>query len=155
MSKHMVSGTSIATAATANHCAAQIWNPSSTISIFVNALAWFHTVATADFAAVGVSTARGATPNNTATPDADNDFAQEGVPQTAWVLEMGTFGTQPTIATPRLSGFPQGAAIGAGLILPFGEQSNGFRIKPGNGMVIFTPVATILQPLYVTAWVTD
>ena len=155
MSKYLVSGTSIVTAATANHCAAQLWNPSGSKSIYVNAVSWFHTVGTADFSALGISTARGATPNNTQTPDADNDYNQEVTPDTATVLEMGTFGTQPTIATPRLFGVPFGAAVGAGVIVPLGEDRNGFRVKPGNGMVIFTPVATALQPLYASFWFTD
>lgn len=155
MSKHLTSGTSIVSAATANHCLAQIWNPHATRSIWVNGVAWFHTVATADFAALGISSARGATPNNVVTPDADNDYTQEAAPITGWVLEMGTFGTQPTIAVPRLAGNPQGAAIGAGMFFPLGEDERGFRVKAGFGMVLFTPVATALQPLYVTVWVTE
>jgi hypothetical protein len=155
MSRYMVSGRSIATAATANHCAAQLWNPSGTKSIYVNAISWFHTVGTVDNSMLSISTARGATPNNTATPDADNDLSQEVTPDTAFVLEMGTFGTQPTLATPALCRIPFGAAIGAGVILPFGEGRDGLRVKPGNGLCIATPVAVILQPLDVTVWVSD
>ena len=150
-----VAGRSLATAGTADHCAAQIWNPSTTIDIYVVEIFFQKTVATADHHMISRSTARGATPTATSTPDADNDYENRNTPASAFVLELGTFGTQPTLATPTLRRGNLPAAIGAGNQFIFAGR--GIRLRGNNdrGLCIATPVATPLQPLDVTVVVAE
>lgn len=155
MAYYEVAGRSLATAATANHCAAQVWNPSTTRDIYVVEIFFQKTVATADHHMVSRSSARGATPTVTETPDADNDYMGSAAPPSAFVLELGTFGTQPTLATPTLRRGNLPAAIGPGNQFIFAGQ--GIRLPAGNnrGLCIATPVATVLQPIDVTVVVFD
>lgn len=143
-------GRSLATAATADHCAAQLWNPDSTRSLWVVEIHIQKTVATADHHMISRSTARGATPTATVTPDASNDYEAEITPDTGAVLELGTFGTQPTLGTPPLRRGNLPAAIGAANQFVF--PGRGIRIPAGNahGLCVATPVATVLQPIDVT-----
>jgi hypothetical protein len=104
---------------------AQLWNPSSTRRIEVVEVAIFDT----DFDAiqftwlVSRSSARGATPTATITPDADNAHQADSVPPSGAVLEMGPFTTQPTLATPPLSAL----AI----------KSSAASTKPDGGLAFF------------------
>lgn len=83
---------------------AQLWNPSSK-RIRVVEVSWG---CRGDFDAnfqriiIQRSTARGATPDNTVTPDADNSLEGDVAPDSGAVLEMGDFTTEPTLATPPL-----------------------------------------------------
>ena len=143
MNRYSASGRSLATAATANHCAAQLWNPSTTVSIFVHEIHFVQTAAVVSNLVVQRSSARGAAPTATVTPDIDNDYEHGLAPPSGAVLELATFGTQPTLATPPLLAWNLPAAIGSGLMWVF---SRPIRVKPGAGICIATPVAVILQP---------
>lgn len=143
MDRHAAAGRTVATAATANHVGAQLWNPSSSASIYVYEIHWVKTVATVDNLSIQRSSTRGATPTATVTPDADNEFEGGTTSPTATVLELATFGTQPTLATPALLRWNLPAAIGAGLMWVF---STPIRVRPGTGLCVATPVAVILQP---------
>lgn len=150
MAQFSVGGRTAATAATANHVGAQMWNPSSTRSIYITAVAWFQTVATVSNPSIQRSTARGATPTATVTPDIDNNWDRDVAPASAAVLELATFGTQPTLATPPLFSSNLPAAIGSGFLVPF--SGRGIKVPAGTGLCIYTPVAVILQPADVTFW---
>ena len=145
-----IAGRSVATAATANVAGAQLWNASSTKSIFVTQIAWSKTVATADFVALVRSSARG-TAGSTVTPaqQSDNDYV--GAPPSGALLDLSTFSAQPTLisATSYMFRWSLPAAIGSGFILPFPDL---LTIPAGTGLVIVTPPATIQQPADVTFW---
>lgn len=139
-----VAGRSANTAATADHVGAQLWNPDATRSFWVVEI---HiqkaTTATADSHGVARSSARGATPTTTVTPDLDNDFEREITPDTGAVLELATFGTQPTIASPYLYRGVLPAAVGAAVQYVF--PGRGMKVPPGTGLIVTTPVAVILM----------
>lgn len=141
MPRYSVGGRSAATAATADHAAAALWNPSATKSIRVREIWCFKSVATVDHHQLLRITARG-TPGTTVTPDADNDFDRELAPPSGAVLDLATYTAQPTVQTPPLARANLPAAIGAGFIWVFAEP---ILVKAGTGLAICTPQANVLQ----------
>ena len=146
--RYAVAGRTVATAATANHVAAQLWNPHGSKSIYVREIWVFSTTAGVSNIQIIRSSARGATPTATATPDADNAFDRRAVPPSAAVLELATFGTQPTLAGPQMGQVNLAAQIGAGIIIPFPQP---IEVPFGTGLCVSTPVAVILPASDVTA----
>jgi hypothetical protein len=143
MPRYAVGGRSAATAATADHVAAALWNPSSTKKIKVREIWVFKTVATADNHALRRITARG-TPGSTVTPDASNCFETPRVaPASGALLDLAAYTVQPTLTGVNLARANLPAAIGSGFIWVFTEP---IEIPPDEGLAITTPVATILQP---------
>lgn len=139
-----IAGRSANTAATADHVAAQLWNPDATRSLWVVEIhIQKSTTATTDVHGVVRSSARGATPTTTSTPDLDNDFEREITPDTGAVLELATFGTQPTVAGPYMYRGILPAAIGSATQYVF--PGRGIKVPPGTGLCVATPVSTILQ----------
>lgn len=136
-------GRSLDTAATANHVAAQLWNPDSVRSLFVVEFHVAKVGATIDQHGIARSTARGATPTATVTPDLDNDYEREITPDTGAVLELATFGTQPTLAAPDMARGDLPAATGASV--PWVFPGRGIRVPPLTGLCIFTTAAVVLQ----------
>lgn len=151
-----IGGRSLATAATANHCAFQLWNPSSTRTIFVCAVSFVQTSATVSNIAITRSSARGATPTATVTPTIASDYERKISPPSVAVLECATFGTQPTLDGEDLYRWHNPAAIGSGFMVPFESKDlPGIAILPGAGLTINTPVAVILQPGDATFWIME
>jgi hypothetical protein len=150
MASYSVGGRSAATAATANHAGAQLWNPDSVRSLWVTQISWAKTVATADNLGLVRSTARG-TPGSTVTPTVQNDDEFEEVDAVGALLDLAAFSAQPTLSSATAYKFRWHlpAAIGSGFVLPL---PNRIRVRPGNGLVLVTPPATILQPADVTFW---
>lgn len=148
MGTYSVGGRHLATAATANHVGAQLWNPSTTKGIWVTAVAMFQTGGVVSNPALSRTSARGATPTSTVTPDIDNDWDRAVAPPSGVVLELATFGTQPTLAGPDLFKANMPAAIGSGFMVPFAGR--GIFVPSATGLAIYTPVAVILQPADVT-----
>lgn len=141
-----IAGRTANTAATANHVAAQLWNASSTRTIWVTAIGWSKTAATADQVAMKRSTARGTVPTTTITPTIASDWEREIVPPSTAVLELSTFTTQPTLEGVALFQYSLPAAQASGFILPFETKDlQGIKVIPGAGICLYTPVATILQ----------
>jgi len=139
-----VAGRSANTAATADHVAVQLWNPSATRSVWVVEIhIQKSTTATLDNHGIAGTTARGATPTTTVTPDLDNDFEWEVTPASACVLELATFSSQPTLGTPYLYRGVLPAAIGSAVQYVF--PGNGLKLKPASGLAVATPVAVILM----------
>lgn len=136
--------TGITTAAVATGDSfAQLWNPAANRRIKVVEVAWGMR---GDFDAqqgritLERSTGRGATPNNTVTPDADNSGEGDAAPNSAAVLEMGPFGTDPTYAAPALEALfvdqPSGTAHQPYALLPI---PRGIWLPPGSGLCwVFT-----------------
>lgn len=139
-----VAGRSANTAATADHVGAQLWNPDASRSLWVVEIhIQKSTTATADSHSIQRSSARGGTPTTTVTPDLDNDFEREITPDTGAVLELATFGTQPTLSTPAMYRGNLPAAIGAAAQYVF--PGAGIRVPFGTGLCVSTPVAVILM----------
>lgn len=132
-----------ATAATANDVALQLWNPSTTKGIYVKEIWWAKTAATVDNQALQRSTARGATPGATVTPDIDNEYTRAVAPVSTTVLETSNFATEPTLATPVMAQSNLPAAIGSGFIWVFG--GDGIFVPSATGLCVVTPVAVIMQ----------
>lgn len=144
MRYYAVAGRSANTAATQDHVAAQLWNPDGSRGLWVVEVhIQKSTTATADSHGIVRSSARGATPTTTVTPDADNDFEREVVPDTGGVLELATFSSQPTLAAPYLYRGTLPAAIGSAVQYVF--PGNGIKVPFGTGLCVATPVAVILM----------
>ena len=100
-------------------------------------------VAATGYVGVRRSTARGATPASTVTPDADNAVDGRAAPVSGALLDLGAFGTQPTvIVNMRLyrGGGPTnvGQALGLFFPIPIG-------VPPSTGLCITTSSAAILN----------
>lgn len=143
MPRYAVGGRSAASAATANHAAACLWNASATKNIKVREIWVFKTVATVDNHALRRAIARG-TPGSTVTPDASNCFEAPMIaPQSGALLDLAAYTVQPTLTGVNLARANLPAAIGSGFIWVFAEP---IEVPFGEGLVITTPVAVILQP---------
>lgn len=139
-----IGGRGLATAATANHCLAQLWNPSSTVPVYVTGFSYAVTAAAVGNLAIQRSSARGATPTSTVTPTIASDYERKIIPPSVAVLELATFGTQPTLDGVPLFKWNNPAAIGSGAIVPFETKDiPGIKILPGAGLCIATPVAVV------------
>lgn len=110
------------------------------------------TAATVCNLALARSTARGATPGATVTPDLDNSQNRGKAPNSAFVLELAAFGTQPTVDGSDLVRWNLPAAIGAGVILPLRRP---VEVPAGTGLVLITPVAVLFPISDVTFVVED
>lgn len=134
--------TSAATAATINLVVAQLWNPHATARLRVSEVHLANqSGATVGNAVLRRSTARGATPAVTVTPDIDNNFDRTLAPASGAVLELGaTFATQPTVDLSDLFRWTVTAAVGAGVVWSFPA---GLVIPPATGLVIANSAAVI------------
>jgi len=150
MGRYAISGRSTATAATANHAGAAVWNASAVRQIKVVEIWWFKRVATADNIALQRITVRG-TPASTVTPDIDNDLEKVVAPVSGFVLDLGVYSAEPTFSTPPLAQTNLPASLGAGFIWVF----SGIWIPAGTGLALYTPDAVVLQPGDVTFIVDD
>lgn|SRR3990167_3004161 len=147
MPRYAIGGRTAATAATANHAAAALWNPSSTKAIRLREVWVFKTAATVDNHGISRITARG-TPGSTVTPSATTAFDTPRIaPQSGALLDLAAYTVQPTLGGLLLARANLPAAIGAGFIWVFAEP---IIIPPGEGMALITPEAVILQPSDVT-----
>jgi len=149
MSQYSVGGRGVVTAATANLVGAELWNPHASISLYVTAVWVAQTAGTVNNPYLKRSSARGATPNNTVTPTIENDWDRLQAPPSGALLDMGTFGTAPTLVGTPLAAANAPAAAGSGYMLPF-VPGRGIRVPAGMGLCVYTPVAVALQPMDVT-----
>jgi hypothetical protein len=115
---------------------AQLWNPSATRRIKLVQWSFFSKDSGGGInrPVLVRSTARGATPNATVTPDADNSERADSVPPSGAVLELGPFGTSPTLASPYLYCPVAYLALGGdGFVLPLPRA---IVVPPGTGVVL-------------------
>lgn len=146
-----ISGRSAATAATANHCAAQLWNPSTTRPLWVMEVSMFIRTAAVGNLAIKHSSARGATPATSVTAAATNDLDGETAPLTGAVAEFALFTTQPTLTGNIVFGYNFPAAISAGFQRRFDNPArHGVKVAPGTGLCLYTPDAVILPAADIT-----
>lgn len=149
MNRYTVGG-KIAAANVMGTSIAQLWNPSSTRRIEVVEFSVFDEDfdnTTAFSWLLSRSSARGATPNVTVTPDGDNAHQADSVPPSGAVLEFGPFATPPTLATPPLYVLAHKPIIGGtkpdgGIAYFPGEMGNPISeerpivVGPGTGFVL-------------------
>lgn len=137
---YSVRGFTAATAATADHCLAELWNPDSLKRMKVFEIGLFKAGAGAanDSVYIVRTTARG-TAGSTVTPDADNAWAGDDVPSSGALLDLAAFSVQPTRASPNLFGWVAAAVAASGFIWPV---PRGIWIPPGTGLAICQRVAT-------------
>jgi hypothetical protein len=140
---YRVAGRSAATAATIDHVAAALWNPSTGKRIILLEIHLAKTVATVDNQGIQRITTRG-TPGSTVTPDIDNDDNASLAPVSGALLDLAAYTVQPTLAGPNKQRWNLPAAIGAGVMWVFGTE--GLTIPAGTGIAVVTPVAVIHQP---------
>ena len=147
--RYGASGDSTATAASADEVAANLWNPSSTKSIYVREVHCFSQTATACIPGLARTTSAGTTPAATVTPDVDSAFDHRIAPASGVLLYMGTYAsTEPVVSTPYLTRAHLPAAVGAGMMWSFLDEP--IEVLPGKGLAVATPVATILQACRIT-----
>ncbi|MGH2690734.1 MAG: hypothetical protein ACRDKW_18285 [Actinomycetota bacterium] len=142
MSRYSVAGRSADTAATANHVAAQLWNPSAIKALEVVEILVVQVGATVSNHSLQRSTARG-TAGSTVTPDIDNDYSRALAPPSGVLLDLAAFSVQPTLAGP--DAFRANAPAAAGVGFGWSFYSKPYEVPPGTGVCILTPVAVILQ----------
>lgn len=141
--RYAVSSDALATAATADHVGALLFNPHGSKSIYVREVHVFNTAATLMHPALVRTSTAGVTPTSTVTPDADNAFDRRAIPASGALLYGATFGTQPTLQTPYLARTTLPAAIGAAVMWSFLDEA--IEVPFGTGLAVATPVATALQ----------
>jgi len=136
-----VRGFTAATAATADHAIAQLWNPDTLKRIKMLELGLFKAGAgTANDSVYLVRTTAEGTVGSTVTPDADNSWDGDDTTASAARLGLAAFSVQPTKATPNLWGWVASVVAGSGVIWP---TPRGIWIPPGTGLAIAQRAATI------------
>lgn len=140
MAVYYVRGFTAATAATADHTIAQLWNPAAGRRIKVFEVAIFKAGAGAanDSLYIARTTTIG-TVGSTVTPDADNSAEGDAVPDSAATLGLAAYSVQPTKASPGMYGWVAPNVAGAGIIIPF---PRGIAIPPGTGLSLTQRAAT-------------
>lgn len=150
MNAYYVRGFTAATAATANHVIAELWNPGTLsgrrIEVFEVAIFKAGAGTANDSLFLERTTAKG-TSGSTVTPDADNAAQADSTPPSGATLELAAFSVQPTLATPGMYGWVAPALAGAGIIIPIPRE---IVIPAGTGIAIVQRAATIWPTSEVT-----
>ena len=144
MARYVVGGKGAATAATADHAIAGIWNPSTSKRIKVLEVHAFLITAVAVEVVLRRTTARG-TAGSTITPTSVNEMEQIANPPSGFLLDLAAFTVQPTLAgtTNDLHGAQIPAAIGAGIMWVMSGE--GLEIPAGAGIALTSRVAAAAQ----------
>lgn len=139
MHGYRVRGRTAATAATAGHAIAALWNPHATKRIRVVEFGLFKTGAgaAADALELRRSTTRG-TPGSTVTPAIQQDDDRDLAPPSGALLDLAAFTVQPTLEAGGLFGWVAANVAGSGLLYPTGA----IVLPPGAGLVIVQIAAT-------------
>lgn len=151
MPDYLIGGRTAATAATARHVAACLWNPSAAKRVRLHALWVAVTSAGVANIAVARTTTRG-TPGSTVTPDIDNDTERGLAPPSGFVLDLAAYTVQPTVDASDPIRWNLPAVVGAGVILPFRVP---IEIPGGTGLAILTPTAVVFPASDITFDVDD
>lgn len=138
---YTVRGRNAATAATANHTIAQLWNPHATQRIKVIQVILFKTaVGTAgDAFRLRRSTARG-TAGSTVTPDINNHSEVGIAPPSGALLDLAAFSVQPTLAAAELPPDWVAAAFAAAGVIY--AVPGGIVIPASQGLALVQVAAT-------------
>lgn len=137
-----VRGRTAATAATADHCLAALWNPHSTQRIKVVQIGVFKTGAGAAADAIRLRriSARG-TAGSTVTPGVENHSERGAAPPSGALLDLAAYSVQPTLIGSSELGpdFVAAAFAAAGLLYAI---PGGIVIPAGTGLAIVQVAAT-------------
>lgn len=139
---YTVRGRNAATAATADHAIAQLWNPHASQRIKVINFTVFKTAAGTGGDALRLkrSTARG-TAGSTVTPDIDNHSERAVAPVSGALLDLSAFSAQPTLDASELGPeFVAAAFAAAGIVYAI---PGGIVVPFGTGLVLAQTAATI------------
>lgn len=133
-------GRTAATATTANHVIAALWNPHATERITVTEIGLFKTAAGAagDAVILQRTTTRG-TPGSTITPAIQQGYERDVAPSSGALLDLAAFSAQPTLETGGLRGFVAAAVAASGIVFPL---PRGLVIPPGAGLALVQIAAT-------------
>jgi len=153
---YSVRGRSAATAATADHAIAALWNPHATARIKIVSFAVFKQggAGTAgDSIRLRRITARG-TPGSTVTPGIAQHSERGIAPPSGALLDLAAYSVQPTLDTVDLGiGWTAPAVQGAGIVLPV---PGGLVLPPGSGVAIVQVAATAWPASEITFyWLED
>ena len=152
---YSVRGRTAATAATADHACATLWNPHSTHRIRVVQISLCASAAPSAGCTLKLrrATARG-TAGSTVTPGVMHHSLRAIAPPSGAVLDLAAYTTQPTFETGDLGlGWVLAAVAAAGVIYPI---PNGIEIPPGAGLSITTGAAIAIPASDVTFfWLED
>lgn len=153
---YYIRGFTSATAATADHCIAELWNPGTVTGrrIQVVEIGIFKAGAGAanDSIYIARTSARG-TAGSTVTPTSANAGENDSSPPSGALLDLAAFSVQPTRqAAPYMYGWVAPAVAGAGIIIPF---PRGIIVPSGTGLGIFIRAAAAWPTSEVTFVVED
>lgn len=137
---YTVRGRTVASAATADHGIAALWNPHGTQRIKV--LQFAYVAAAAPGAGAGFNlqriTARG-TPGSTVTPGISNHSTRGIAPPSGALLDLATYSVQPTPDTVDMGlGWVLAAVAASGVIY---NIPGGIVIPPGAGLALLNNAA--------------
>lgn len=143
MAQFSVRGLSAATAGTAEHCVADLWYPTGrTVRVRVFEVWVFKTGTTGVRHKLVRTTARG-TVGSTVTPDADNAWDTQDVPNSGVLLDLAAFSVQPTFASPMNMGLHMNPATGSEGSGWVWILAKGLVIPPNSGLAIVQDTAAI------------
>jgi len=139
---YSVRGFSAATAATADHAIAQLWNPAATDRIRLYECGLFVASATRERSYICRTSTTG-TAGSTVTPDADNCWDANKGPDSGALLYLAAFTVQPTKLTPELWGCElglsgTGGGAGSGYTWTFPD---GLDVPAGTGVAMVNATA--------------
>jgi hypothetical protein len=146
---YLAQGTTAATAATDQHAIAEIWNPSSTLTLIIRriVLVAFAPPGAGAGYLVRRSSAKG-TAGSTVTPGAASHLRNPGTaPQSSFTLELAAFTGQPTLVSGDLDGWVFAAVAASGIVMPYPE---GIEIGPGTGLCLVNRAAIVFPTSEVT-----
>jgi len=132
-----------ASVGTIDHAIVTIWNPSATRRIQLLEMSFVFQAA-APAAGAGFVTRRMTTQGTSAsniTPTAEHHARREAAPDSGFLLGLGPFSAQPSLAAGEL--YPQwvfAAVQGSGLVLPI---PRGIEIPAGTGLAFVNMAAVI------------
>lgn len=146
MSEYLVRGRTVATAATADHGVAHLWNPHASQRLRVKEIG-INCIAAAPAAGASVylrrTTVRG-TAGSTVTPGIQHDVDRAIAPPSGALLDLAAFTGQPTFETGGMFGWGFAAVQASGILYPVGLSPKGIAIPPGAGLAIVTAVAVVI-----------
>ena len=153
---YTVRGRSAATAATADHALASMWNGHSTQRIKIVSFAVFKqggAGAAGDSIRFRRITGRG-TAGSTVSPGIQNHSTRVVAPVSGVVLDLAAYSVQPTLDSLDLGfGWTAPAVQGSGIVYPI---PGGIEIGPGAGLTIIQVAATAWPASEITfSWAED
>lgn len=152
---YSVRGRTAATAATADHCVCEMWNPHASQRIKI--MNFSMVAQAAPGAGLGYrfrrTTAKG-TAGTTVTPAITNDHRHAVAPVSGVTLELAAFSVQPTLTgNDVVIDWVFAAVAASGLVYPI---PGGIEIGPGAGLALIQVAATAAPIFDVTfSWLED